>query len=90
MQDCRNLPRRTAVLHRCVQKEGDLWRESQQQSSEDKEEARDPDQDVEDFRRIMGNYMSRNLVAPRKTLVPKDDFPIHLNYIDVQRHDNEH
>ena len=32
-------------------------------------------------------YMYRNHVAPRrKIIVPKDDFPIPLNYIHVQRH----
>ena len=55
----------------------DLRRESQQYSSEEKEEARDPDPDVEvrqDFWSILGNYICRNHVALRtKLYVPKDD-----------------
>ena len=90
MQARRNLARRTAVMYRCVQSGGDPTRESQQHSSEEQEEARDPDPDVEarqHFWSILGNYIFRNHVASRtKLYVPKDDFPIPLNYIDVQRH----
>ena len=53
-----------------------------------KKEARDPDPDVEarQFYSILGGYIYRDHVAPRtKLYVPKDDFPIPLNYIDVQR-----
>ena len=68
--------------------ESDLRRESQQISSGEEEEARDPSPDVEtrqDFCNIMGDYMCRNHVAPKtKLCVPKDDFPIPLNDIDVQ------
>ena len=64
-------------------------REFQQHSSEEKEEARDPDPDVEarqDSWSVIGNYIHRNHVAPRtKLYVPKDAFPIPLKYIDVQR-----
>ena len=36
--------------------------------------------------KIIGHYIYRNHVAPRTTLnVPKDEFPILLNYIEVQR-----
>ena len=60
-------------------------RESQQDSSEEKEEARDADPDIEaqqGFWNIMRDYMYRNLVAPRtKLYVPKDDFPIPLIWI---------
>ena len=71
-------------------------RESQQCSSQEKEEARDSDPDVEvegrqDFWSTVGNYMYRNHVAPRtKLCVPKHDFPTPLNYIGVQRHENLH
>ena len=71
-------------------------RESQQCSSQEKEEARDSDPDVEvegrqDFWSTVGNYMYRNHVAPRtKLCVPKHDFPTLLNYIGVQRHENLH
>ena len=71
----------------------DLTRESRQNSSEAKEDARDPDPDPDpdvqaqqDFWSIMGDYVYRNHVAPRTKLhVPHDDFPIPLNYMDVQR-----
>ena len=34
----------------------------------------------------MGDYIFRNNFAPRtKFYVPKDEFPIPLNFIDVQR-----
>ena len=37
----------------------------------------------------MGDHKNRNHVAPRtKLFVPKDDFPIPRNYIDVQRQTN--
>ena len=54
-----------------------------------KRRSRDPDPDVEarqDFWRIMRDYTYRNHVTPwTKLFVPRHDFPIHLNYIDVQR-----
>ena len=43
----RNLSRRTALGHRCVQCAGVPRRESQQHSSEEKEEARDRSPDLE-------------------------------------------
>ena len=59
-----------------------------------KTEVRDPSPDVEvrqDFWSIMRDYIFRNHVAPRtKFYVPKDDFPMLLNHINVQRHENEH
>ena len=62
---------------------GDHMRESQQTSSEEKEEARDVDPDVEaqqDFWNIMRDSKNRNHVAQRtKLFVPKDDFPMPLN-----------
>ena len=65
---------------------GDRVRESPQTSSEEKE---DPDPVVEaprDFWSVMEDYKNRDHVAPRTKLhVPKDDFPIPLNYLDVQR-----
>ena len=58
-------------------------RESLQDSSEEKEEARDADPDIEaqqDFWNIMRDCTCRNHVAPRtKLFVPSDDFPIPLN-----------
>ena len=58
-------------------------RQSQQNSSEEKEEARDADPDIEarqEFWKIMGDYIQRNHVAPRtESYVPKEDFPIPLN-----------
>ena len=56
VQDGRNLARGTTAIYRCVQSCGDLMRESMQKSSEEKEEARDADPDVEaqqDFWNIM-------------------------------------
>ena len=57
-------------------------RESQQDSSEEKEEAQVADPDInaqQDFWNIMRDYMCRNDVAVRwKPYVPKDDFPIPL------------
>ena len=70
---------------RCCKAVSDLVRESQQDSPEEKEEARDADPDNEaqqDFWNIMRDYMYRNHVAPRKKLyAPKDDFPIPLNHV---------
>ena len=34
----------------------------------------------------MGHYIQRNHVVPTKLFAPKDEFPILLNCIDVQRH----
>ena len=89
VQDGRNLARGTTAIYRCVQSGGNLMRESQQKSSEEKEEARDADPDVEaqlDFWNIMRDSMCRNHVASRtKLYVPNDDFPIPLNCIHVQR-----
>ena len=77
MQDGRNLARMTAIIFRCIQSGGGLRRESQQRSSEDKDEARYPNPDVEarqDFWSFIGDYIYRNHVAPRRKLyVPKDD-----------------
>ena len=57
--------------------------------SEQKEEARDPDPDVEarqDLGNIMGNYIfTESCCSHNKTLSSKGRFPIPLNYIDVQR-----
>ena len=72
---------------RCTFKNRD--NEFQEHSSEENEEASDPNPCVEgrqDVWSIMRDYMYRNHVAPRtKLCVPKDGFPIPLNYIDVQR-----
>ena len=67
--------------------EGNHTRESQQHFSEEKEDARDPDADVEvrqDFSSIMGNYTYRKDVAARTKLYLKDDFPMPLGLLDVQ------
>ena len=59
--------------------------------TKEQEEAQDPDAEArQEFWSIVGDYIIRNHVAPRTKLsVPKDDFPIPLNYIDVQRDENE-
>ena len=53
-------------------------------------EARDPSPDLgarQDFWRVMGDYVYLNHVAPKtKLFVPKHDFLIPLNYINIQRH----
>ena len=74
---------------------GNTTLEFQEVSSEEKDEARDPDPDGEarqDFWSILGNYICRNHVAPRTRLyAPKDDFLMLLHCIDVQRQaKNEH
>ena len=74
LQDGRNLARGTAVYKAW----GDLRRESQENSSEQKEEARDPSPDVE------AGWISEvvwevTYIAPTTKLF----FPV--NYIDVQR-----
>ena len=66
-------------------------RESQHISTEVKEEARDPDPDVEarqDIWSIKEDHINiRNHVAPRtKLFAPKDDFPIPLSHMDALRH----
>ena len=68
---------------------GDLRQESQSTSSKAEEEARDPSPDVE-ARQISGESWKITkigimLVQERKLNVSKDDFPIPLKYIDVQR-----
>ena len=67
-------------LYTAVYKAGsDIMRESQQHSSEEREEARDPDTEVED-------YTHRNHVAPRTKLnVPNGDFPKTPKFTDIQR-----
>ena len=83
MRDRRYLP----AIFKAV---GDFLRETQHNSSEGRQEARNPDSDVEarqDFWSIVGDYIHLNHVAPRtKLCVPKDGFPIPLNYMNVQRH----
>ena len=68
--------------------EGVLKREYQQHSSEEAWD-QDSDPDVEarqDFWSVMGDYIYWNHVAPRSKLcVPKDDFPLPLNCMDVHR-----
>ena len=77
----RNLARRTAAIHRSPQSgERPLKRIS---TTEGKEENRDPDADVEDRRDFVEHY---GRLPPRtKLYVAKDEFPIPLNYIDVER-----
>ena len=62
------------------QADSDPRQESQEISSEEKEEARDPSPAVAgrcDFWTIMGDYIYRNHVVPRTKLdVLEDDFPI--------------
>ena len=68
----------------------DPTRESQQNSSEEKE-ARDqaPDPDVEarkDFWSMVGNYMCRNMLLQEHNFtVPKNDFPVPLHHTDPLR-----
>ena len=84
MQGGCNLARRTAFIHHYVQSgEATSGNNLNNDSSEEKEEARDPSPDVaarQDFLSIMGVCIFRNHVAPRSKLnVPKDEFPIFLN-----------
>ena len=71
----------------------DLRQELEEQPSEQEGEARDPSPGLEarqDFRSIVGGYIYRLHVAPRrKRHVPKYDFPIPLTYVDVQRQNNK-
>ena len=68
---------------------GDFRQESERKASEEEGDARGPSPDVEarqDVTSILGDYLYRTHVAPRtKLFVPKDDLPIPMNYIDVQR-----
>ena len=76
----------------CTKREATSGKHFQETCSEEEGEARDPSPDLEarqDSVSIMGDYIYRNHVAPRTRLsVPKDDFPIPQNCIDIQRNKN--
>ena len=93
MQKGRNLASGTAVIHRCVSSGTTSSNNFKKHLQRKKGQ---PEIQVKIMKldnmsgALLGDYTYRNHVALRTKLhVPMDDFPIPLDYIDVQRHKNK-